>query len=300
MSPTKTGIAPLGAEKDPLLAGLGQRVKLLRAKRGMPRRKLAETADVSERHLANLESGTGNISVLVLQQIAHALDCSLAELLGDETTSSPEWIMIRKILDGRSAEALAAAHKALAELFVARPAGNRSDRIAFIGLRGAGKSTLGRMVAERLDRPFLELRTEITRLAGGAPAEIQALYGSTTFRRYERQALEDTLRNHKSCVIATAGGLASDPGSLHLLVSNCFTVWLQATPEDHMNRVIAQGDLQPTGNTKTQIEDLRLVLESRAGFYAKADFTFNTSDKTLDEAFNGLVSALNDHLFAGV
>jgi XRE family transcriptional regulator, aerobic/anaerobic benzoate catabolism transcriptional regulator len=285
---------PAGAmEKDPLLVGLGQRVKLLRARRGIPRRVLAEAADVSERHLANLESGIGNVSVLVLQQVAQALGCSPAELLGDETTSSPEWLMIRKLLQSRSQADLQTAHRALADIFLDTPdAGQRNERIAFIGLRGAGKSTLGRMVAAQLNRPFIELRAEITRLAGCGPMEIQALYGSNAYRRYERQALEETLQNHPSCVIATAGGLVSEADTLDMLLRNCLTVWLQAEPEDHMNRVIAQGDSQHKSGRRDAIEDLRLILESRAAFHAKADFSYNTSGKTLEEAFAGLMSAI--------
>lgn len=290
---------PAGAaDKDPLLVGLGQRVKLLRARRGIPRRVLAEAADVSERHLANLESGIGNVSVLVLQQVAQALGCSLAELLGDETTSSPEWLMIRKLLQGRSQTDLHTAHRALADIFLeGSNAGQRNERIAFIGLRGAGKSTLGQMVAARLNRPFIELRAEITRLAGCGPMEIQALYGSNAYRRYERQALEETLQNHKNCVIATAGGIVSEPGTLDILLRHCLTIWLQAEPEDHMDRVIAQGDAQALHKSgrREAIDDLRLILESRAAFYAKADFSYNTSGKTLEEAFAGLMSAIAAH-----
>jgi XRE family transcriptional regulator, aerobic/anaerobic benzoate catabolism transcriptional regulator len=291
-----TNKATEAGDKDPLLVGLGQRVKLLRARRGIPRRVLAEAADVSERHLANLESGIGNVSVLVLQQVAQALDCALAELLGDETTNSPEWLMIRKLLQGRSQADLQTAHRALADIFLDMPqAGQRNEHIAFIGLRGAGKSTLGQMVAERLNRPFVELRAEITRLAGCGPMEIQALYGSNAYHRYERQALEETLQNHKSCVIATAGGLVSDAGTLDLLLRHCLTVWLQAEPEDHMNRVIAQGATPHKLGRREAIDDLRLILESRAAFYAKADFSYNTSGKTLEEAFAGLMSAISAH-----
>jgi XRE family aerobic/anaerobic benzoate catabolism transcriptional regulator len=280
-------------DRDKLLAGLGQRVKLLRARRGMPRRVLAETADVSERHLANLESGIGNVSVLVLSQVAQALDCSLAELLGDETTNSPEWLMIRQLLSGRGQDELSRAHKALAELFSAGGAmARRSDRIALIGLRGAGKTTLGKMLAAKMARPFVELGREITRLAGCSPAEIQALYGPNAYRRYERQALEEVLRNYPSCVIATAGGLVADAASFDLLLTQCYTVWLQATPEDHMNRVIAQGDLRPMADSREAMDDLRLILEGRAAFYEKADLTYYTSGKTLEDCFAGLVSAL--------
>jgi XRE family aerobic/anaerobic benzoate catabolism transcriptional regulator len=282
-------------DKDPLLVGLGKRVKLLRARRGMPRRVLAEAADVSERHLANLESGVGNVSVLVLAQVAQALDCPLAELLGDETTNTPEWLMIRQLLSGRNQEALKQAHRALSELFAGGAmAARRADRIGLIGLRGAGKSTLGKMLAAKLDRPFVELGREIARLAGCSPAEIQALYGPNAYRRYERQALEEVLRNYPACVIATAGGLVADAASYDLLLTHCYTVWLQAAPEDHMNRVIAQGDLRPIADSREAMDDLRLILEGRAAFYEKADFAYYTSGKSLEESFAGLVAGLKE------
>ena len=281
-----------GAE---ILHGLGQRVKLLRARRGMTRRVLADEADVSERHLANLESGTGNVSILVLAQVAQALDCALAELLGDETTSSPEWLSIRRLLHGRAPVEIERSLRTLGELF-GGARGHvdtaRRARIALIGLRGAGKSTLGQMLAAKLDYPFVELRSEITRIAGCAPVEIQALYGSNAYHRYERQALEETLQSRRTCVIATAGGLVGDTSTFDLLLNNCLTIWLQATPEDHFSRVLAQGDLRNLPGNRSGVDDIRLTLESRTSFYAKADLTFNTSGKTLPDAFAGLMELL--------
>jgi len=197
------------------------------------------------------------------------------------------------LLTGRKQDALSRAHKALSELFSGGAgAGRRGDRIALIGLRGAGKSTLGKMLATHLDRPFVELGREITKLAGCSPSEIQALYGPNAYRRYERQALEEVLRNHESCVIATAGGLVADAATYDLLLTHCFTIWLQATPEDHMGRVIAQGDLRPMADNREAMDDLRLILEGRAAFYEKADLAYQTSGKTLEESFAGLVKAL--------
>jgi XRE family transcriptional regulator, aerobic/anaerobic benzoate catabolism transcriptional regulator len=276
-----------------LLPNLGQRVKLARARRGMTRRILAEEAQVSERHLANLESGTGNVSILVLAQVAQALGCPLAELLGDETTTTPEWLMVRRLLHDRTPAELARARQVLSELFGSSIAAQgRRDRIALVGLRGAGKSTLGQMAAKALGVPFIELRAEITRLAGCAPVEIQALYGSNAYRRYERQALEEALRDNKACVIATAGGLVGDTSTFGLLLQSCLTIWLQAEPEDHYARVLAQGDQRFMPGNRNGVDDIRLTLESRAGYYAKADLTFNTSGQTLDEAFQGLMSLL--------
>ncbi len=219
---------PNGPDKDPLLAGLGQRVRLLRARGGISRRMLAEEAGVSERHLANLESGIGNVSVLVLQQVALALGSSLAELLGDETTITPEWLMIRKLLHGRTQDELQRAHQTLAELFGAATPGQRRNHIALVGLRGAG-------------------------------------------------------------------GLVGDPATFDIVLSHCLTIWLQADPQDHLDRVIAQGEQRQMADSRKAVDDLRVTLESRAAFYAKADFAFNTSGKTVDESFTGLMAALAEH-----
>ena len=282
------------AARDPLLTAIGERVRGLRALKGLPRRTLAERARVSQRHLANLEQGVGNVSVLILQQVAAALSCPIAALLGDETTGGPEWLLIRDILHGRSEEELRNARLALAELFDrAEPLGLRSDRIALIGLRGAGKSALGRRLANSLDRPFIELGAEITRIAGLSPAEIQDLYGPAAYRRYEGQALRECLAEPRRFILATPGGIVSDAGSFGLLLSRCFTVWLQAAPHEHMERVQAQGDLRPMAGNREAMEDLKAILANRIPFYAKADLTFDTSGKTVDESLAGLLAALS-------
>lgn len=283
---------PAQPAKDPLLAALGERAKLLRARKGIPRRELAAAADISERHLANLESGIGNLSVLMLHQVALALDCSLAELLGDETTNSPEWLMIRAALHGRGTEDLKQAHRAIADTFGTAPLARREDRIALIGLRGAGKTTLGTMAAAALNLPFIELGLEISRLAGCSPHEIHGLYGPNGYRRYEHRALEETLATHRACVIETAGGLVSDAATYDLLLRHCYTIWLQAAPEDHMKRVIAQGDLRPMSDSREAMDDLRLILKGRTAFYAKADLIYDTSGKTLEDSFSGLMNRL--------
>ena len=266
--------------RDPLQLALGHRVRRLRARRGITRRVLAQIADVSERHLANLEAGDGNPSILILQQIANALDCSLAELLGDETTDSPDWLLIRDLLHGRTPAQLEAARNALNKLFGSPEArDHRLDRVALIGLRGAGKSTLGRGLAERLGRPFIDVNREIERIAGCRPDEIHSLYGPVAYRRYERRALEEALEKHPLAVIDTPGGIVTEAATFNLLLSKCYTVWLTAAPEEHMNRVIAQGDLRPMSGNKQAMDDLRLILQERTPFYAKADLLFDTSGK---------------------
>lgn len=287
--------APPEEAKNPLLAALGERVRNLRARRGLTRKAVALAADVSERHLANLEYGIGNASILVLQQVATALQCSLAELVGDVTTISPEWLLIRELLENRSEADLRRARVALGEL-LGTAAGDpaRHRRIALIGLRGAGKSTLGQMLADDLEMPFIELSREIEKVAGCSVREIHDLYGTNAYRRYERRALEETVQIYGEVVIATPGGIVSDPATFNQLLAHCTTVWLQAAPEEHMGRVAAQGDTRPMAASKEAMDDLRRILSGRAAFYSKADISVDTGGQDLARSFERLRSAVRE------
>jgi XRE family aerobic/anaerobic benzoate catabolism transcriptional regulator len=295
---TKAVIAAVDAEagRDPFLVALGERVRRLRARRGMTRKELAGAARVSERHLANLEHGVGNASILVLLQIARAFNCVLAELVGDVTTSSPEWLLIRELLEQRSEADLQRAREALSSLFVgngiAGGSRNKTKQIALIGLRGAGKSTLGRLLAAEIGYPFVELSKEIERVAGCGILEIHSLYGSTAYRRYERRALEEALQLYPEMVLATPGGLVSEPATMNVMLAHCFTVWVRATPEDHMARVVAQGDLRPMVGSKEAMADLKRILASREAFYSKADYVCFTSNRSLEACLEELSSHL--------
>jgi len=298
-------LSATAADRDPFLVALGERVRVLRARRGMTRRDLAAASDVSERHLASLEGGVGNASVLILRQVANALDTQIAELVGDETTASPEWLLIRDLLRNRSDDELRRGRVALAETYgEAGSHSARSRRIALVGLRGAGKSTLGQRLADALDAPFVELNREIERVSGCGLAEIHNLLGPNAYRRYERRALEETIQLYPDAVIATPGGIVSDASNFNLLLSNCFTVWLKATPEEHMNRVIAQGDFRPMAASGSgavggrdappvalgeAMDDLKRILAGRSAFYSKADVACDTSGKGLDESFADLL-----------
>jgi len=286
---------PAEEAKNPLLVALGDRVRNLRARRGLTRKAVAQAAEVSERHLANLEYGIGNASILVLQQVATALHCSLAELVGDVTTSSPEWLLIRELLEHRGEADLRRARIALGEL-LGTAAGDpaRHRRIALVGLRGAGKSTLGQMLADDLDVPFIELSREIEKLAGCSVREIHDLYGTNAYRRYERRALEEAVQIYAEVVIATPGGIVSDPATFNELLSHCTTVWLQAAPEEHMGRVAAQGDTRPMAASKEAMDDLRRILAGRAAFYSKADLSVDTSGKDLAQSFQSLRTAVRE------
>lgn len=289
---TATTLGPAEAEgddKNPFLAALGDRVRALRARRGMTRKAVALAAGVSERHLANLEYGIGNASILVLQQVAQALHCPLAELIGDITTSTPEWLLLRELLEHRDEATLRRVRVAVGEL-LGTGGGNagRSPRVALIGLRGAGKSTLGQLLADDLGFAFVELSREIEKFAGCSISEIQALYGQNAYRRYERRALEEAIQIYPEAVIATPGGLVSDPATFNLLLAHCTTVWLQASPEDHMKRVAAQGDMRPMAASAEAMDDLKRILAGRAAFYSKAEFTLDTSAQALEPSFAAL------------
>ncbi|MDP2066934.1 MAG: helix-turn-helix transcriptional regulator [Burkholderiaceae bacterium] len=283
-------------DKHPFLVALGERTRALRARRGMTRKALAMAADVSERHLANLEYGLGNASILVLLQVSQALHCSLAELIGDVSTASPEWLMLRELLEGRDEAALHRVRVAVGELLGTGGANaqagglarKRSERVALIGLRGAGKSTLGAMLAEDLGYPFVELSREVEKFAGCSISEIQALYGQNAYRRYERRALEEAIQIYPEAVIATPGGIVSDPANFNVLLAHCTTVWLKAEPEDHMKRVLAQGDTRPMAASREAMEDLKSILAGRTAFYSKAEFTLNTSQEPLASTFLAL------------
>ncbi|HET8745462.1 MAG TPA: helix-turn-helix transcriptional regulator [Ramlibacter sp.] len=276
-------------EKHPFLVRLGERVRSLRSGRGMTRKELAAKAGVSERHLANLELGVGNASVLILLQVAQALQSTPAELLADEAPS-PERLLIRELLEHQDEATLRQVREAIAPIVGAGSprAEARPPRIALIGLRGAGKSTLGQMLAEDLGFPFLELSREIEQFAGCSISEIQSLYGQNAYRRYERRAVEETIQLYPEAVIAIPGGLVAEPATFNLLLSHCTTVWLKAHPEDHMSRVAAQGDLRPMAGNEEAMEDLKGILAHRGPFYAKAEMHLDTSARPLDETFLAL------------
>ncbi|WP_416340036.1 helix-turn-helix transcriptional regulator [Ottowia beijingensis] len=282
--------AALSAEgvRHPFLVALGERVRTLRSRRGLTRKAVAQAANVSERHLANLEYGTGNASILVLLQVAHALHAELSELLGDVTTS--EWLMIRELLEHRNESDLRRARQALSELFHAPGDADRArtTRIALIGLRGAGKSSLGQRLADDLGYAFIELSREIEQFAGCSIHEIHNLYGTNAYRRYERRALEEAIQIYPEVVIATPGGLVSDAANFNLLLQHCYTIWLQADPADHMSRVAAQGDMRPMAASPEAMDDLKRILAGRAAFYAKADLRFDTSAYTEEQAHREL------------
>ena len=276
-------------DSNPYLGALGERVRGARSRRGMTRKALSQATGVSERHLANLESGRGNVSVLVLKQVAEALDCPLAELVGDFTTASPDWLLIRSLLENADEQTLQRARQAIADVTATRE-NVEADAgcIALIGLRGAGKTTLGQLLAARLGVEFIEISRDIEDIAGCSIAEIQNLYGPSAYRRYEQQALERALDAGVKAVVSTPGGLVTDPANFNLLLDRCHCVWLKANPVDHMQRVIEQGDFRPMAGNSEAMDDLKRILAAREPFYSRAEYSLDTSRQPLEETLERL------------
>lgn len=279
---------------ETFLLELGERVRELRARRGMSRRTLAAASAVSERHLAALESGRGNVSVLLLRQIAVALSLPLEELLRDQDQRSIELALIHQLLARVPQHRLGEIRARLLQETGGNSA-EREARIALIGLRGAGKSTLGRRLAAELEVPFVELDREVEREAGTSLSEIFLLYGQSGYRRYERRCLERVLKTHAHCVIATGGSIVSEPDTYALLLGTCLTLWLHATPEEHMARVIAQGDMRPMADHPEAMADLRRILQGREHLYRQADIVIDTAGRKPEQSLREIKRALKSH-----
>lgn len=291
------------AERAPYLTHLGERIRSLRAARGMSRKDLARGAGVSERYLANLETGTGNASVLLLRHVAGALDVPLPVVLAEvdghadpaggteqpgsqraaEFSQLVQWLA--QLPAGDLARVREAARHALSP---AESRDARHRRIALIGLRGAGKSTLGRALAAAEGLPFVELNAAIEQEAGASLSEIHSLYGQAAYRRYEMRALERVLREHDSMVLATPGSLVSEPATFNLLLARCYTVWVRTSPEEHMARVVAQGDMRPMEGNREAMTDLRRILQARTPLYARADVSIDTSGQDANSSLQAL------------
>jgi XRE family transcriptional regulator, aerobic/anaerobic benzoate catabolism transcriptional regulator len=272
-----------GRETVAYLRRLGDRVRTLRNQRGMTRKALARYAKVSERYLAQLEAGLGNGSIVLLRRISRAIGLPVTQLVNEGAEPPLDLVLLSQFLERLSPPALAEARDMLLRHFSEPSDDARRRRIALIGLRGGGKSTLGALLAERLGVPFIELDREIEKRSGASLSEIFDMFGQETFRRAEREALNDVLRRHKDFVIATSGSIVTEPSTLELLLASCFTVWVRAEPEEHMKRVMAQGDMRPMAKSARAMEDLISILRSREPLYAKADVALPTSDRTPEQ-----------------
>ncbi len=270
------------------VTGIGRLVRLARAKRGMTRRQLAQESGASERYLAQIESGQGNPSVLILKSIAQALDVPIIELLPRANGRPAAMTHVLDVL----ARTPAAELPALAELIENHAnrhvAADRGQRIALVGLRGAGKSTLGRRLAAELACPFIELDRLVEQDYGARIPDLIEIAGLATFRRYERACLERVIDEHDTAVIATAGGIVSNAETYALLLRRTHTIWIKARPDEHMNRVMEQGDFRPMAQNREAMADLVAILDARRADYARAQAGLDTSGDTIERSFEKL------------
>jgi len=271
------------------LAAIGSEVRRSRAKRGMTRRQLAQASQTSERYLAQIESGVGNPSVSVLRAIAQALDLPCAALLPEAGARTAALGAILDLLAQVPEGELPALAKDI-ETHVARPdSADRARRIALVGLRGAGKSTLGRMLAQHLGWPFIELDRVVEEDYGASIPDLIEMAGTATFRRQERSALDRIITAHESAIITTAGGIVANPETYALLLRRSHTIWIKARPEDHMSRVMAQGDFRPMAQNRAAMADLVAILEARRADYSRAEAAIDTSGEAIEQSFAKLL-----------
>ena len=275
------------------LRSLGSRVRELRGRRGLTRKQVSQEADVSERHLAQLEAGEGNISVVLLQRIAKALNSPIANLFVPQTEEPAEKRVIQRFLERLPEHRLQEVVFRLTRDYEEKV---RRMHIALIGMRGAGKSTLGASLAQETKVRFVELDREIEKDTGMPLGEIFSLYGQSGFRAIEKRNLDRVLKENERAVISVGGGIVSERETFDFLLANCYTVWVKAQPEEHMSRVMAQGDFRPMAANDLAMEDLRRILEAREPLYRKADLVLDTSGASVDESFAILKTMMQANL----
>ena len=273
------------------LQELGQRVRTLRGLAGMSRKVLAKVSGISERYIAQLESGKGNVSIVLLRRVSNAMGAHLEDLIPD-SNPAPDWPVIRDLLRKATPNQIAQAKDALAGGAAAAARRRSFSGIALIGLRGAGKSTLGKMLAKKIGWSFVELNKEIEAENGLSVAEIIALYGQEGFRRLEQAALGQLLARKELMVLATGGGIVSEPLTFDLILSSFYTIWLKAEPEEHMARVRRQGDLRPMADDRSAMAELHNILISREPLYARATAVVDTAGLSVDAAAARLFNAV--------
>jgi XRE family transcriptional regulator, aerobic/anaerobic benzoate catabolism transcriptional regulator len=279
---------------DELIHTVGERVRKARELKGLPRRVISEISGVSPRYLAQLEAGEGNISIGLLKRVALALDHRIEWLVGDEDPWTSEVLRVADLY--RSAPAATRA-RVLETLNPDPPESLRAQRVCLIGLRGAGKSTLGALTGQALRVPFVELNREIEDHSGMPVNEVLALYGQEGYRKLESQAIDRVIATHDTMILAVAGGIVAEPDTYKTLLSHFHTIWLKASPDEHMARVRAQGDTRPMAGNPEAMEQLKSILRSREVLYERAEAKLDTSGKPLQQSTDELVKLIHDRAF---
>lgn len=272
-----------------LLHRVGERVRKARSLKGIPRRVLSEASGVSQRYLAQLEAGEGNISIALLLRVADALDVSLEALIVEEDPWDSDYTRFQTLFRGADRNT----RQQVLELLTRQTAGDsRARRVCLIGLRGAGKTTLGRAAGDQLGMPFLELNREIEDHSGMPISEIMEFYGQEGYRRLEAQAIQRVIESQDSVILAVAGGIVAEPTAYETLLTHFNAIWVKANPEDHMDRVRAQGDERPMAGNPEAMSQLRSILSTREALYGKAHAQLETSGKSVSQATADLVSLI--------
>ncbi|GHE03296.1 transcriptional regulator [Defluviimonas sp. 20V17] len=285
---------PADAQVAALIRSVGERVRRARELKGLPRRVVSELSGVSPRYLAQLEAGEGNISIGLLKRVAIALDHRIEWLVSEEDPWTSE---VLKVADLYRASPAAVRARVLDLLEPEPPERLRARRICLIGLRGAGKSTLGALAGQRLGAPFVELNREIEDHVGMAVTEVMALYGQEGYRRLEAQAIDRIIATHDSLILAVAGGIVAEPDTYKTLLSRFHTIWIKAAPDEHMSRVRAQGDTRPMAGNPEAMEQLKSILQSRVTLYQRAEAMLDTSGKPLETSVQELLDLIRAHGF---
>lgn len=269
----------------------GERVRKARELKGMPRRVVSEISGVSPRYLAQLEAGEGNISIGLLQRVSMALDCRIEWLLGEDDPWTSEALRVADLYRAAPADIR---RKVQEQLSPAPPETLRASRICLIGLRGAGKSSLGSAAGQALRAPFMELNREIEDHSGMPVTEVMALYGQEGYRKLEAQAVERIIATHDNVILAVAGGIVAEPETYNALLAHFHTIWVKASPDEHMSRVRSQGDTRPMAGNPEAMEQLRAILRSREALYEQAHAQLDTSGKSLQESTEELIALIRE------
>ena len=293
-------IAPPGAEDDAgvglLITRVGERVRKARERKGIPRRVLSEISGVSPRYLAQLEAGEGNISIGLLQKVAVALDHRIEWLMSADDPWTSDVARVADLYRAASPEV----KQAVVQALNADATGmQRAHRICLVGLRGAGKSTLGALAGRALGLPFIELNREIESHSGMPVDEVLALYGQEGYRSLEAQAVDRVVCTYDAVILAVAGGIVVEPETYARLLAHFHTVWLRTSPDEHMARVRAQGDERPMAGNPEAMEQLRSILTSREALYSRAEAQLNTSGKPVETSAAELVAMIRARGFLG-
>ena len=277
------------ATVDALIARVGERVRQARERKGIPRRVLSETSGVSPRYLAQLEAGEGNISIALLQRVALALDARIEWFITEDDPWASDTHRVVELFRVARPDVRA---RVLDALTPGKPDAPRAGRVCLIGLRGAGKSTLGAMAGKALGVPFVELNRVIEETSGMPVDELMALYGQEGYRSLEAQAVDRVIATHDSVVLAVAGGIVAEPDTYRNLLGHFHTIWLRTSPDEHMTRVRAQGDERPMAGNPEAMAQLRSILTSRETLYARAEAQLDTSGKTVEASLAELLALI--------